>query len=531
MTMCVARRVRAWSLCDSAPRCGIFLACGLGIAMTSVASADDVDPFANVPVCVVGHGAEEGGGVGPLPIANMFLESEPNDAIGTPQVVAANLDERTTVEGGIGASGDVDFYSIALSQGDVVQFYVESLTADHSVQLELFDAMDALTVTTRTDVLSAPIFVAPTAPFITSPGNDFADWSASLIWVVQADRDVVIAVSSDDEFGSLDTGDYTLHITRVRAPIETAPPGTTLRVFLDFDGAMITQGDIYNPAPGPDPLSPLADFLPDWGLDATDEDAVIDAILAGVQLRIDDLERLNPLFQYELLNSRDHADPFGEPFVTRVIIGGTIDELGVATIGIAESLDVGDFAPNQTAFLLLDILSSETNSVSLNNIPRDPGFSMIDAIGQAVSILTSHELGHNIGGVHTENGNGTRSVMDAGGSNIPRNLYGVGADGIFGTEDDEVVLFAVDEYIGSGPNSSLEGFEPTNFVAAIAFGGPTGCAADLTGDETVNGADLAFLLANWDAPGISDFNGDGVTNGADLAALLSVWGPCDVLKK
>lgn len=483
-----------------------------------------------IPFCLVGDGTEGGGG-GPLPIAVMIDEVEPNDSFGTPQIVGANLNERTAVEGSINSAGDVDFYSIALQQGDVVQFYVEALSLEHSVELKLHDALGDPMVTTRTAILAAPIFIAPNAPFITSPGGDAQDQSAALTWVVQETRDVVIRVATDAQFGASETGDYLLNITRVRAPIESAPPGTKLTIFLDFDGAMITQGDIYNPNPGPDPLSPLSAFLPNWGLSAGDEDAVIDAIVTQVEARIQSLAPLNPLFEYELTNSRDHPDTFGDPWVTRVIIGGTIAELGVSTIGIAESIDVGDFAPNQTAFVLLDILSSEGSGSSLNNIPRADGFTMIDAIGQALGIIVSHEFGHNLGGVHTENTNDVRSVMDAGGFNLPQNLFGVGEDGIFGTEDDDFVLFSLDAYIGSSPTGQLEGLEPTDFVAAIAFGAPTGCAADLTGDGEVNGADLASLLANWGtAAKGADFNGDGVIDGADLASLLSAWGPCEAVE-
>ena len=48
---------------------------------------------------------------------------------------------------------------------------------------------------------------------------------------------------------------------------------------------------------------------------------------------------------------------------------------------------------------------------------------------------------------------------------------------------------------------------------------------DINGDGTVNGADLATLLAQWltDSPE-SDLNGDGIVNGADLTILLANWG-------
>lgn len=58
------------------------------------------------------------------------------------------------------------------------------------------------------------------------------------------------------------------------------------------------------------------------------------------------------------------------------------------------------------------------------------------------------------------------------------------------------------------------------------------CAADLTANGIVNGADLSTLLAYWgprtqDPSSIaSDLNDDAIVNGADLAMLLSKWGPC-----
>lgn len=52
------------------------------------------------------------------------------------------------------------------------------------------------------------------------------------------------------------------------------------------------------------------------------------------------------------------------------------------------------------------------------------------------------------------------------------------------------------------------------------------CAGDLNLSFTVNGADIALLLAQWDQPGFTDIDHDGTTGGADLALLLGAWGPC-----
>jgi hypothetical protein len=51
------------------------------------------------------------------------------------------------------------------------------------------------------------------------------------------------------------------------------------------------------------------------------------------------------------------------------------------------------------------------------------------------------------------------------------------------------------------------------------------CPADINGDGTVDGSDLAALLAGW-ATSSPDLNGDGIVDGADLAILLGAWGPC-----
>ncbi|MBL9120312.1 MAG: hypothetical protein JNL80_10415 [Phycisphaerae bacterium] len=56
--------------------------------------------------------------------------------------------------------------------------------------------------------------------------------------------------------------------------------------------------------------------------------------------------------------------------------------------------------------------------------------------------------------------------------------------------------------------------------------GSTGEPADLNGDGTVGGADLAILLGAWgSADPNADLNADGVVNGADLALLLGAWQP------
>ena len=56
---------------------------------------------------------------------------------------------------------------------------------------------------------------------------------------------------------------------------------------------------------------------------------------------------------------------------------------------------------------------------------------------------------------------------------------------------------------------------------------PCSCVGDLNGDGTVDGSDLATLLASWGQAGSPhDLDGDGVVGGSDLAAIIAAWGEC-----
>lgn len=57
---------------------------------------------------------------------------------------------------------------------------------------------------------------------------------------------------------------------------------------------------------------------------------------------------------------------------------------------------------------------------------------------------------------------------------------------------------------------------------------PNPCPADLSGDGSVSGADIAIVLGSWGPCDgcAADLNNDGVVNGADIAIILGAWGPC-----
>ena len=267
-------------------------------------------------------------------------------------------------------------------------------------------------------------------------------------------------------------GDYTVSLRVFKNPLLAGVKGDKQIVFLDFDGETIDVGNIFDNLPPGSfvrTLSPLVDYLPGWGLSAADENAAIDAIIAAVhESLVEDVNTLGrePKFDIELLNSRDHADPFGEPNVSGVIVGGSIAEFGISTIAIAESIDVGNFETQETAVVLLDLLSSPAgNPNSLNSFARAPGISILELIGTGVGNIISHEAGHYLGSWHTDQYNDEANIMDQGGN--LSNTIGIGPDGIFGTADDADVDFGLDIFV---PNEGFTG--TTDTLNVIAIGDP-----------------------------------------------------------
>ena len=120
-----------------------------------------------------------------------------------------------------------------------------------------------------------------------------------------------------------------------------------------------------------------------------------------------------------MINSKDNRDIFGQTNVSRVIVGGTIEQSGIPTIGIAQYIDPGNYGHEDSALVLLDVLSDPHayDDASLNYYLR-PRSDRVAFVSQAVANVISHEIGHNIGNYHTENTTSVHNLMDAGGANF-----------------------------------------------------------------------------------------------------------------
>ncbi|MFN3219135.1 MAG: calcium-binding protein [Acidimicrobiales bacterium] len=360
--------------------------------------------------------------------------------------------------GGTGGLGDIDVFLVDLDPGDVVV----AAAAGSAAQLELVDPRGRKVMGSAQNLS----FAYPA----TSPLRHSGAIGLDHVVADQGRHAVIVS-------GSVG-GRYRLQLQVLRPGPTAARNDRTQILFLDFDGDVLDT----RPLGGSDPaatVSPLSRWLGRWGLEPGAENTVIDATIASFREDLErDLSERGPNgdrdisgrggeFDIVVLNSRDHPDPGRNPNVSRVIIGGSVAETGLETIGIAESIDVGNFDRSETAIVLLDSLSARRGPNSLNSISRVARIPMTELVGSTLGTIAAHEAGHFLGNWHTDPDNEVIEVMDAGG-NIS-NFVGVGRDGRFGTRDDIDVDFAPDQFFPS------EGFSGrSDPVARTAFALSTG---------------------------------------------------------
>jgi hypothetical protein len=344
---------------------------------------------------------------------------------------------------------DVDVYGVPLRTGDVLG----ASSHGRAGRISIIDPAPR-----REDVHGSSqdaSFVYPAASPLPGGGE------AVIQHVADQDGMHFIAVEAGD-------GNYDVTVEAHRPALESSPAVQTL--FLDFDGARVNTG-IFGGA-GVRQLSPLRAFLGRWGLTNAHLDPLIDGIVAEVHENLSDdlLARgLNPDMALRILNSRDHPDPWGQPHVSRIIVGGTIAQSGVPTIGVAQSIDPGNFDTAETALVLLDVLSDPAgDDASLNTYLRGRS-NRVAFVAQAVGNVASHEAGHFFGDWHVDQFNAKANLMDQGG-NFPV-LYGVGRDRVGGTVDDADVDFGEDVF---HPDEGFTGIEDTLTRLSFVLSRPPG---------------------------------------------------------
>jgi hypothetical protein len=343
---------------------------------------------------------------------------------------------------------DTDFYGVNLRKGDVVGATVTGT----ATRMTVYRPDGVRMVDVATDQDASGLY----------PGESPLPGGGNATFAYVADRTGRHTVALQESPGA-----YEVTLEAYRPGSEVDPSTRVQTVFLDFDGARPNTA-IWG-GPGVRTLSPLSAFVAKWGLTAADEDALVRRVTETVRENLQrDLEdrSSNPDVAVRVLNSRDHADVFGQTNVSRVIVGGTMAESGLNTIGIAQFIDPGNFAHEDSAVVLLDLLSNECGGGSISlNCYLTADSDRLGFVARALANVVSHEAGHLVGSYHTDNLNDQHSLMDAGGANF-QNLYGVGPDQVGGTADDEDVDLVLDDY---APTELFTGKEDTLNVAAWAF--------------------------------------------------------------
>ncbi len=348
----------------------------------------------------------------------------------------------------LGKNTGLDTFSVELEAGDVI-----GVASDIVAELSIIgpDSRERFGSSLALNDLYPANSPLPT----TATGSEASD-------VVRENGTHYIRLRSVDEFPT----PYSLAVQVFRPGTEQA---TTQTIFIDFDGETINADALFDSGPAyfDVTLSPLSAFLANWGMSGAEENLLVSQILATIEENLNDLASVHPAFSFQLLNSRDDPDPFGQPGVSRVIIGGTQDQLGRDTIAVSSSIDPGNFGLEDTAVVLLDLLSGPAGSSnSLNRFTLWPGTTKIDVVGLGVGNIASHEIGHFLGDWHTQSDNATYALVDSGGN--LSNILGSDDDTI-GDFDDQDVDFVEDLFQdGSGVRGVEDQAARTSFALTSA---------------------------------------------------------------
>ena len=419
---------------------------------------------------------------------------------------------------------DEDFFAVDLRAGDIVD---AAVTAGFGGwDLSLLDASGNEVIGSRVNATS--LYFPPTSPLVNTTA------SAAVALTITTSGRYYFRVADGNSA-------YSLRLRAMRNTIEAEPIGTKQVLYLDFNGATFNPAVFGGPAISRR-IPSLIETLEPYGFTLSQENELIDKIVAKVK---EDYIGSLPAaggngyfaqdgrpgsFDIDIRNSRDHADPWGLPNVSRVIVGGSVFNLLINTIGIAQSVDVGNFDRRETAIVLPDALffNGAPAAFLVQNdprfIPMSPSSSLVDMLSTSLATVISHEAGHFLGGIHQSPTNLTRTIMDSGSGPFSQTLYSVGLDGIFGTPDDFDIDFGRDRY------SPFEFFTGTvNHAGTMAFNLATGkVGATVTGvnfnDRNRNGSrDVADEgLAGWTI--YADINGNNILDSGDTSTTTGADG-------
>jgi hypothetical protein len=338
---------------------------------------------------------------------------------------------------GTSPAGDTDWYSFDLKGGDILDIRLTSL-ANTPPQMSIVDPTGRTLITSA----GAPpsLFGFPNnSPLTGSPSAPSG--LAAIHYIIPQDGRYYFRLS--------EVGFSYVSAFRVYRPfLESQPAGTNQILFLDFEGAIIPRST-FGLGPGNFVLEGATEFLPDMGLQFSDRDRFIDEVVARVTDKFQRVSLVanNSNYGIQIKNSRDHGDMWGQPNVSRVVIGGSLveDELLEAFLGIAEAVDVGNFNTQMTGFVQIPLTAESL----IEPVIVSGNATRLQAAAEVIAVITSHEAGHFFGLWHQDITSSVFGLMNTGGS-PPEIVVGAGLDGIFGTADDQPLQFTLDRFTNEG---------------------------------------------------------------------------------
>ncbi len=277
--------------------------------------------------------------------------------------------------------------------------------------------------------------------------------------------------------------------------IAVSPPGLEIEdpifdrqvIFLNMAGAEMSLGEFFEFSfddPDVRTLSGLESFMTNWDLERRQVTQLANKIEAIVTKKLRETLTATGNKSDVLIFS-----DFGEPFMrdaildyfessgivySRLIIGGTLEEFNIQRriLGVASSIDVGNFDLSDNAIVLLDLLSSQTDlRNSINSIPMSESANKIDLVAEVVGNIATHEAGHFLGNWHVDNTSDAISIMDRGGQNIATRA-GVLSGDAYGSDQNIALLFQKEGYSQDLEEPGFLGVNETDINTSYAIANP-----------------------------------------------------------
>lgn len=455
-------------------------------------------------------------------------ELEPNNTTSQAQLIPLSSSTTVTLVGNNSNQLDEDWVKFNLNAGDVFDARLSSNAAAVNPLISLFNSSNIELISKNANTAGIYPANSPLTGSISAPAGN-----VGLSYVIPRTGTYYFRVGD-----VLNTYSVTFNI--YRSPLESQPVGTQQTLFLDFDGAVLPR-NVVGFGPGSARMSAFSKSLTAWGLLPSDEPELINEITQRVIDKYAYLQANSSSsnVQFRIVNSKDVADPWGAANVSRVVIGGTYQELlgnptvtNPGLIGIAESVDLGNFNTSETALVMQDVLVQDANTV-----PLAGSATRIKYIAELIAGVVAHEAGHYLGGFHQEPNSAVNGIMDQ--FYDPFVFSGAGLDLKFGTPDDQRLNFAVDDYVQYLPFTITNGGQPLpggvdDTINAIAWGISGGTVGGRINGNVFNDKNLSRTKDTGDLPlgGVrvyTDLNGNAVFDSGEFSALSDSAGNYSIL--